>query len=109
MARSKRQPPVPDRSPEQRLAALQRANEIRGARAELKRDLKEGRVTIGEVVREPPEYAKTAKLFDLLLAVPKLGPAKAARLLKQCAINEAKTVGGLSERQRAELVRLLPF
>ena len=42
----------------------------------------------------------------MLMAVPKFGRVKAARLLNQCRISQSKTVGGLSERQRAELVSL---
>jgi hypothetical protein len=45
-------------------------------------------------------------VFDMLMAVPKFGRVKAARLLNQCRISQSKTVGGLSERQRAELVNL---
>ena len=42
----------------------------------------------------------------VLMAVPKFGRVKAARLLNQCRISQSKTVGGLSERQRTELVEL---
>ena len=37
----------------------------------------------------------------MLMAVPKFGRVKAARLLNQCRISQSKTVGGLSDRQRA--------
>ena len=42
----------------------------------------------------------------MLMAVPKFGRVKAARLLNQCRISQSKTVGGLSDRQRAELIGL---
>jgi hypothetical protein len=45
-------------------------------------------------------------VFDMLMAVPKFGRVKAARLLNQCRISQSKTVGGLSERQRTELIGL---
>ena len=48
----------------------------------------------------------TAKVFDMLMAVPKFGRVKAARLLNQCRISQSKTVGGLSDRQRHELLTL---
>jgi len=38
--------------------------------------------------------------------VPRLGRVRAAKLLAQCRISQSKTVDGLSERQRAELVEL---
>ena len=88
------------------MEALKRANEIRVRRAQLKKDLKDGRLQIEAVLRDPPEYVGTAKVFDILMAVPKFGRVKASRFLNQCRISQSKTVGGLSERQRAELLGL---
>ena len=99
--------PAPERSLHQRMEALKRANDIRTRRASLKRDLKAGRVHIHTLLMDPPEYLETAKVFDLLLAVPKYGRVKVNRILTQCRISPSKTVGGLSERQRGELVSFL--
>ncbi len=98
---------APERSLVQRMEALQRANEIRTKRAQLKRELKAGQASIHELLLEPPEYLETAKVFDLLLAVPKYGRVKVNRILTQCRISPSKTIGGLSERQRGELVSYL--
>ncbi len=86
--------------------ALKRANDIRVQRAQLKKDLKAGRVQVEAILIDPPEYVETAKVFDMLMAVPKFGRVKAARFLNQCRISQSKTVGGLSERQRTELIGL---
>jgi S13-like protein len=98
---------APERSLLQRMDALQRANEIRTRRAQLKKDLKAGRVSIHTLLLDPPEHVETAKVFDMLLAVPKYGRVKANKVLQQCRISPSKTIGGLSERQRTELVSLL--
>jgi hypothetical protein len=98
---------APERSILQRMDALQRANEIRTRRAQLKRDLKAGRVSIQTLLTKPPEYVETAKVFDMLLAVPKYGRVKVNKILGQCRISPSKTIGGLSERQRTELVSML--
>ena len=98
---------APERSLVQRMEALQRANDVRSARARLKRNLKAGRQPIHELLLEPPEYLETAKVFDLLLAVPKYGRVKVNKILSQCRISPSKTIGGLSERQRRELVALM--
>jgi len=87
--------------------ALQRANSIRTARAQLKRDLKAGRMSIHDLLLEPPEFIETAKVFDMLLAVPKYGRVKVNKILQTCRISPSKTIGGLSERQRTELVSML--
>jgi hypothetical protein len=87
--------------------ALKRANDIRTARAKLKKDLKAGRSSIHKILLDPPEYVLTAKVFDMLLAVPKYGRVKTNRILNQCRISPSKTIGGLSDRQRTELISLL--
>jgi len=102
-----KQTAAPERSHIQRMDALQRANEIRTRRAQLKRDLRAGKIRIDQLLTDPPEFLETAKVFDMLLAVPKYGRVKANKILQQCRISPSKTVGGLSERQRAELVELL--
>ncbi len=43
----------------------------------------------------------------MIVAVPKFGRVKANRVLQQCRISPSKTIGGLTDRQRAELVELL--
>ena len=98
---------APERSKLQRMEALERANEIRSRRAQLKRDLRGGKTTIDRLLEAQPEYLETAKVFDLLLATPKYGRVKANKVLQQVRISPSKTVGGLSERQRGELVLLL--
>ena len=102
-----KQSAAPERSLVQRMDALQRANQIRTRRAQLKRDLKAGRASIHDLLKDPPEYLETAKVFDMLLAVPKYGRVKVNKILVTCRISPSKTIGGLSERQRNELVSLL--
>ncbi len=98
---------APERSLNQRMDALARANLIRTERAQLKRDLKAGRLSIHTLLLKPPEYVETAKVFDMMLAVPKYGRVKVNKILTNCRISPSKTIGGLSERQRSELVSLL--
>jgi hypothetical protein len=98
---------APVRSLDQRMEALKRANDIRSKRAQLKRDLKGNKVKIQTLLMDPPEYVQTAKVIDMLMAVPKYGRVKTNRILNQCRISPSKTIGGLSERQRTELVAQL--
>lgn len=98
---------VPDRSLLQRQDALRKANEIRSFRKALKIALKYGHVQLTDVLNDPPEMIESMKMLDLLLATPKLGRVKASKALHSCRISPSKTVGGLSERQRRELVLML--
>ncbi len=59
---------------------------------------------IDRLLLDPPEYLSSAKVFDLMLAVPKYGRVKVNRVLNHCRISPSKTIGGLSVRQRSELV-----
>lgn len=86
------------------MSALRNANRIRTRRAELKRDVKAGRVSFADVVLDPPEWVETMKVFDLLMEVPKYGRVKVNKTLVSLRISPSKTIGGLSQRQRTEIV-----
>ena len=102
-----RRRPVPRDPARQRRDALGRADHIRSQRARLKAGLKSGRVSVHRFLLDPPDYLLTAKVADLLMAMPKFGRVKVNKLLNQCRISPSKTVGGLSPRQRLDLLRLL--
>ena len=100
-------PQTPERSQQQRMDALRRANDIRCERARLKERLRTGELSIGDVLVDPPVCVHTAKVLDLVLAVPKYGRVKANRLLERCRVSSSKTVNGLTPRQRKELLDML--
>jgi hypothetical protein len=58
---------------------------------------------------DPPACAQSARLRDLLLAVPKIGPARVNRAFARCRITDTKTIADLSDRQRTALIQLLPL
>lgn len=95
---------APTRSLEQRRKALARANHVRIWRAEKKRELKAGRVHVTALLRECPGELHSMKVFDLLLAVPKVGRVRVNKMLMRHRIAPSKSVGGLSDRQRRELL-----
>jgi transposase len=94
---------VPGRSTEQRLRALQQANQVRSERARLKRELAAGEIGLVQILAQPPACLRTARVRDLLVALPKIGSVKAGRILARCGIAPSKTLAGLTDRQRAEL------
>jgi uncharacterized protein (DUF58 family) len=91
---------TPERSLQQRMDALEKANEIRQARKALKRDVRMRVVNLLDVIEDPPEYALTMRLETLLMAVPGTGCVKVQRLFKRTGISTSKTLGGLTFRQR---------
>jgi hypothetical protein len=100
-------PQTPERTQKQRMEALRRANDVRSERARLKEGLRNGEMAIVDVLAEPPLCVHTAKVLDLLLAVPKYGRVKANRVLERCRISPARTVNGLTPRQRKELLEIM--
>ncbi len=86
------------------MEALGKANSVRSERARLKRELKAGRESIHDLLLEPPASIDTAKVFEILLAVPKYGRVKVNKVLGDCRISPSKTFGGLTPRQRTDLV-----
>jgi hypothetical protein len=92
---------------QQRLDALGRANIVRKQRAQLKRDLKARKVEIRDILTDPPPWVGTMKVAALLLAVPVFGHAKVNKILNRCGVSPSKTVAGLNDRQRRDLIAAL--
>lgn len=84
----------------QRLRALERANEIRLARAELKRRIADGDMSAAEVILTPPCAASSWAIGDLLMSQRRWGSTRCRKFLVRNQINETKPVGTLTERQR---------
>jgi len=90
---------------QQRMDALVRANEVRSVRAQVKRDLKDGRKNIEEILLGPPaEYLAGATILDLLMWTPRRRRVTANKVLLHCRISPSRTVGALTERQRRVIV-----
>ncbi len=84
----------------QRLRALERANEIRLARAELKRRIADGQVSAAQVILTPPNEASSWAIGDLLMSQRRWGSTRCRKFLVRNQINETKAVGALTDRQR---------
>ncbi len=92
-----------DPSRPQHLDALERANHVRLARAELKRRVAEGRVTAAEVILGCPGEAEGMPVADLLMSQRRWGATKCRKVLASVPISELRPVGALTERQRDAL------
>jgi hypothetical protein len=89
------------------MQALARANQVRLARATLKRDVSAGRRNITEVIMESPWEAESMSLSELLCSQRRWGRARSRKLLASATLSEGKRVGSLTERQRRILVAAL--
>ena len=91
----------------QHMRALERANEVRLARAELKRRVAFGNVDVAEVILHCPWEAQGMAVADLLMSQRRWGSTRCHKLLAQLPMSEKKTVGSMTERQRRTLAAML--
>ena len=91
----------------QYMQALARANEVRLARAGLKRRVGTGEITVAEVLLGTYWEAENMTISDLLMSQRRWGHTRCRKLLMQVPVSENKTVGSMTERQRRALALLL--
>jgi hypothetical protein len=87
----------------QHMRALERANMVRLARAELKRSIARGDVDAAEVVRDCPWETESMTIAELLTSQRRWGRTRARKFLMPLSLNENKQLGTLTSRQRRML------
>ena len=91
----------------QHMQALAQANKVRLARAELKRQIGFGQLSVADVVLECPWEAESMTIADLLMSQHRWGRTRCRRFLGSVSMTETKTIGSMTERQRRELAARL--
>ena len=94
----------------QHMEALQRGNEIRLGRAELKREVRAGERTVVEVLAPEnpiPRCAESMTIAELLQAQRRWGPGRSRKLLRRLELRETRELRDLTCRQRTKLVEAL--
>src|ERR1700683_3181636 len=91
----------------QHMRALARANEVRLARADLKRRVMDGEMTAADVILASPWEAETMCVAELLMSQHRWGHTRARRFLATIPMTETKTIGSMTPRQRQSLAELL--
>lgn len=98
---------LPQLTDEQRKAALEKAAAARHARAELRDNIKAGKVTLEEVIDSDDPIASRMKVSALIESLPGYGKAKAAKIMTELGISSSRRVKGLGARQREQLLQVL--
>jgi hypothetical protein len=91
----------------QHMRALAQANRVRLARAELKRQVTDGEVTVEEVVLSCAWEAESMTIADLLMSQHRWGRTRCRRFLASIPMSETKTIGSMTDRQRRALAARL--
>ena len=84
----------------QHMRALQQANRVRLARAELKRQVTDGETSVADIVLACSWEAESMAIADLLMSQHRWGRTRCRRFLASIPMSETKTVGSMTERQR---------
>ena len=98
---------LPQLTDEQRKAALEKAAAARHARAELRENIKSGKVTVKDVLESDDPIAQRLKVSALIESLPGYGKAKAAKIMNELGISATRRVKGLGARQREQLLEAL--
>ena len=95
---------LPQMTPEQRAAALEKARVVREARSAAMKKLAEGKMKPKDFIEnDDPVYSKV-KVISFLKKLPGVGAAKAAKALDICNIPDNRRLGGLGSKQKEALI-----
>ncbi len=102
-------PTPPSLTQQQRVEASRLAVANRRRRAEIKRLVKTGQLSLEELfeLAAREECIAQMRAYDLISALPAIGEVKAERIMKAAQIAKTRRIRGLGPKQRAELFRAL--
>lgn len=99
---------IPKLTQEERKEALEKAKAARIKRAEIRDELKAGKLTLAQVLemKDDPVVGRM-KVSTLIETLPGYGKAKAEKIMSELRIAESRRLRGLGERQQAALLERL--
>ncbi|MGZ5353042.1 MAG: integration host factor, actinobacterial type [Actinomycetota bacterium] len=97
--------PLPVLTDEQRRQALEKAAEARRKRAELKGQLKSGKLVLKDVLtRQGDDTVGKMKVSTVLESLPGVGKVRARKIMEKLDISASRRVRGLGAKQRDSLL-----
>ena len=98
---------LPKLTPEQKKKALEKAQEMRRARADLRNKLKRGDISFAEILEKENPVIGRMRVSYLLRSLPRIGKVKAEKIMEEVGIDESRRVQGLGKRQKEALLERL--
>ena len=97
--------PLPTLTEEQRKQALEKAAEARRKRAEIKAELKSGKLTLKDLLsRADDDTVGKMKVSNVLESLPGVGKVRATKIMEKLGISASRRVRGLGAKQRESLL-----
>ena len=95
-------------TPEERARAIEKAKQARAKRAEVREQLKTGKIKLADVIaKKDDDVIGRMKVSTLIETLPGYGKAKAAKVMSELNIADSRRLRGLGERQQAALLERL--
>ena len=96
--------PLPVLTEEQRRQALEKAAEARRKRAELKGQLKSGKLTLRDMLSRLDDTVGKMKVSTVLESLPGVGKVRARKIMEKLDISASRRIRGLGAKQRDALL-----
>jgi len=97
--------PLPVLTDEQRKQAMEKAAEARRKRAEIKGQLKSGKLTLPDMLsREGDDTVGKMKVSTVLESLPGVGKVRARKIMEKLDISASRRIRGLGAKQRDALL-----
>ena len=99
---------LPRRSEAQRAEDLKAATEARHQRAQIQRSLKDGDLSVREILaKDSDPIISRMKVVTLIESMPGYGKARAEKMMEELGISPTRRIQGLGSRQREALLKRL--
>jgi len=96
--------PLPVLTDEQRKQALEKAAEARRKRAEIKGQLKSGKLTLPDMLSREGDTVGKMKVSTVLESLPGVGKVRARKIMEKLDISASRRIRGLGAKQRDALL-----
>lgn len=99
---------LPKLTDEEKLHALEKAQRMRRQRAEIREQLKSGKITLQDVLNQADDdVVGRMRVSYLLQSLPQIGKVTSRRIMEEIGIHENRRVRGLGHRQVEALLKKL--
>lgn len=98
---------VPTLTDKERKAALDKALEARKKRSLALKELKQGKISLEDLLETQDDCLRRIKIYDLLRVYKGIGNTKARKIMRELHIAETRRIAGLGKHQHAALLDFL--
>jgi hypothetical protein len=96
---------LPKLTPEEKLRALKKAQEMRSQRARIRQELKTGQSNIRAILeQDSDDVIAKMRVAYLIESLPRIGKVRTKKIMTELGIDETRRIQGLGIRQKKALI-----